>query len=157
MDFDQMWQKTMHPSLEDMSHSGLHPIVIKKYAPHWRTLSRSGLWPKWPKNEPLVGGLYHTTSFDQMWPTKLCPSSEDFITQRTLTKCGPRMCPSLEDFVTLQNVTKCGLNVVFLQKDCVPMQTQVVNGHEQINGILRTNSIQCCNRSSVCYILHSLQ
>ncbi len=30
--------------------------------------------------------------FDQMWP-KMCPSLEDFIMQRTLTKCGPKCAP----------------------------------------------------------------
>ena len=40
------------------------------------------------KMMPLVGGLCLTADFDQMW-SKLCPSSEDFVTQRTSTKCGP--------------------------------------------------------------------
>ena len=31
---------------------------------------------------PLVGGLCLTADFDQMWP-KMCPSLEDFVTQRT--------------------------------------------------------------------------
>ncbi len=41
---------------------------------------------------PLVGGLCLTVDFDQMWP-KMCPSLEDFVTQRTLTKCGPKCAP----------------------------------------------------------------
>ena len=60
--------------------------------------------------------------------SKICPSMEDFVTQRTSTKCGPKMpligglfvtkrtfyqmwsemCPSLEDFVTQWTLTKCG-------------------------------------------------
>ncbi len=68
-------------------HSGLRPNVVQKL--------------------PLVGGLCHTADFDQMW-SKNCPASEDFVTQRTSTKCGPNICPSLEDFVSRRSVTKCG-------------------------------------------------
>ncbi len=58
----------------------------------------------------------------------LCPSLEDFVSSRTLTKCGPKnapligglchaadfdqmwskMCPSLEDFVSSRTLTECG-------------------------------------------------
>ncbi len=57
-------------------------------APHWWTLSCSGLWPNVAQIVSLIGGLCRAANFDQMW-TKLCPSLEDFVTQRTLTKCGP--------------------------------------------------------------------
>ena len=68
-------------------------------APHWRTLSRLGLRPNVVQNVPLIGGLYLIPDFDQMW-SKMCPSSEDFVSSRTSTKCGPILRPSLEDFVT---------------------------------------------------------
>jgi hypothetical protein len=41
---------------------------------------------------PLVGGFCLTADFGQMW-SKLCPSSEDFVTQRTLTECGSNCAP----------------------------------------------------------------
>jgi hypothetical protein len=41
---------------------------------------------------PLIRGLCHAADFNQMWP-KLCPSLEDFVTQRTLTKCGLNCAP----------------------------------------------------------------
>jgi hypothetical protein len=41
---------------------------------------------------PLVRGLCLTADFDQMW-SKLRPSLQDFVTQRTLTKCGPNCAP----------------------------------------------------------------
>jgi hypothetical protein len=114
-------------------------------APHRRTLSHCGLWPNVARNVPLIGGLCHAADFNQMWP-KMCPSSEDFVTQWTLTKCGPKcaphrrtlscsglqpnmvqnvpligglchaadsdqmwlkVCPSLEDFVMQRTSTKC--------------------------------------------------
>ena len=69
----------------------------------------------------------YTADSDQMW-SKYHPSSEDFITQRTLTKCGQKnfaphgrtchtadsdqmwskYCPSSEDFVTQRTLTRCG-------------------------------------------------
>jgi hypothetical protein len=52
-----------------------------------RTLAKCG------KNMmPLVGGLCLAADFAQMW-SKLCPSSKDFVTQRTSTKCGPKCAP----------------------------------------------------------------
>ncbi len=43
---------------------------------------------------PLVGGLCHVMNFDQKWPQKqMCPSLEDFVTSRTLTKCGSKNVP----------------------------------------------------------------
>ena len=73
----------------------------------------------WPKKIAPHGRTCHKMDSDQMW-SKYCPSSEDFVTQRTLTKCGleifaphrrtchtadsdqmwSKYCPSLEDFVT---------------------------------------------------------
>ncbi len=44
------------------------------------------------QNVPLIGGLCHAADFDQMW-AKMCPLSEDFVTQRTLNKCGPKCAP----------------------------------------------------------------
>ncbi len=41
---------------------------------------------------PLIGGLCRTVDFDQMWP-KMCSLSEDFVTQRTSSKCGPKCAP----------------------------------------------------------------
>ncbi len=48
-----------------------------------QTLAKCG-----KKMMPLVGGLCLTANFDQMW-SKLCPSLKNFVTQQTLTKCGP--------------------------------------------------------------------
>ncbi len=75
----------------------------------------------WSKYLPLVGGHCHTADFNQMWSRiyhtagyrpsvvkKTCPSSEDFVTQRTSTECGPNIFPSSEDFVSQRTVTKCG-------------------------------------------------
>jgi hypothetical protein len=63
-----------------------------KCAPHWRTLSRSGLQPIVAQNVSLARGLCHAVDFDQMW-TKMCPLSEDFVTQWTSNKCGPKCAP----------------------------------------------------------------
>ena len=73
----------------------------------------------------------------------LCPSSEDFVSSRTLTKCGPKnapligglchaadfdqmwskMCPSLEDFVSSRTLTKCGPIMRPLLEDFVTLRT----------------------------------
>ncbi len=98
-DFDQMWPK-MCPSLENFITQQTWTKCGPKCAPHWRTLSCSGLWPNVAQNVPLVGGLCHAANFYQMWP-KMCPWSEDFVTQQTLTKCGPNMCLLTGDFVLL--------------------------------------------------------
>jgi hypothetical protein len=125
-DFDQMWPK-MCPLLEDFVTQRTSTKYGPKCAPHcWRTLSCSRLQPNVAQNVSFVEGLCCAADFDQMWP-KMCPSLEDFVTQRTLTKCGPKcaphwrtlscsgfqkmwpkMCPSLEDFVMQKNSTKCG-------------------------------------------------
>jgi hypothetical protein len=49
-----------------LSHSRLRPNTVQTCAPHWRTLSRSGLQPNVAQNVPLVGGLCHTADFDQI-------------------------------------------------------------------------------------------
>jgi hypothetical protein len=90
-DFDQMWPK-MCPSLEDFVMQWTSTKCGPKCAPHQRTLSRSGLQPNVAQNVLLMGGLYHAAGFDQMWP-KMCPLLEDFVTQRTSTKCGPKCAP----------------------------------------------------------------
>ncbi len=113
-----------------LPRSGQKPNVAKtkNVAPHWRTLSHSGLQPNVAQIVPLIGGLCHAVDFNQMWP-KLCPSLEDFVTQRTKAKCGPKcalvgglchaadfdqmwpkLCSSSEDFVTQRTSTKCGSN-----------------------------------------------
>jgi hypothetical protein len=79
---------------EKLSCSGQWPNVAKKrnIAPCWRTLSHCGLRPNVVQIVPLIGGLCHAADFNQMW-SKLCPSSEDFVTQQTSTKCGPNCTP----------------------------------------------------------------
>jgi hypothetical protein len=96
-DFDQMWPK-MCPSSEDFVTQRTSTKCGPKCAPHWRTLSRSGLRPNVAQNVPLIGGLCHAADFDQTWP-EMCPSLEDFVSQRTSTKCGPNICLSTGDFV----------------------------------------------------------
>jgi hypothetical protein len=64
------------------------------------------VWLK-KKSSTFEGGSCHTAGVDHTGQ-KICPSSEDFVTQRTSTKCGPKICPSSEDFVTLWTSTKCG-------------------------------------------------
>ena len=64
----------------------------KNDAPHWRTLSQCRLQPNVVQIVPLIRGLCHAVDFNQMWP-KMCLSLEDFVTQRTLTKCGPKCAP----------------------------------------------------------------
>jgi hypothetical protein len=90
-DFDQMWPK-MCLSSEDFVTQWTLTKCGPKCAPHWRTLSCSGLRPNVAQNVPLIQGLCHAADFDQMWP-KMCPSLEDFVMQWTLTKCGPKCAP----------------------------------------------------------------
>ena len=54
------------------------------------TADIDAMWSK--KILPLIGGLCHAADSDQMW-SKYCPSLEDFVKQRTLTKCGPMVAP----------------------------------------------------------------
>ncbi len=105
-DFDQMWPK-LCPLLEDFVTQRALTKCGPKCTPHWRTLSCSGLWPNVAQIVPLIGGLCHTVDFDQMW-LKLCPSLEDFVMQRTSTKCGPKCAPCQ------RTLSHCGLwpNVV---------------------------------------------
>ncbi len=90
-DFNQMWSR-LCPSFKDFVMQRTSTKCGPNCAPHWRTLSRSGLWPNVARIVPLIGGLCHTADFNQMWP-KLCPLLEDFVTQRTSTKCGPKYAP----------------------------------------------------------------
>jgi hypothetical protein len=82
----------------------------------------------------------------------LCPSSEDSVLSRALTKCGPKnapligglchaadfdqmwskMCPSLEDFVSSRTSTKCGLIMRPSLEDFVTLRT-----FDQIWSIMR--------------------
>ncbi len=91
VDFNQMWPKRC-PSLEDFVTQRTSTKCGPKCAPHWRTLSCRGLQPNVAQNVPIIGGLSHAVDFDQMWP-KICPLLEDFVMQRTLTKCGPKCAP----------------------------------------------------------------
>ncbi len=91
-DNGQMWQKQWCPLLEDFVSLRTLTECGPNCAPHWRTLPRSGLWPNVARIVPLIGGLCHAADFDQMWP-ELCPSLEDFVTQRTSTKCGLNCAP----------------------------------------------------------------
>ncbi len=53
----------------------------------------------------------------------MCPSLEDFVSLRTLTRCGLIMCPLLEDFVSLQISTRCGSIMCALLEDFVLLQS----------------------------------
>jgi hypothetical protein len=105
-DFNQMWSK-LCPSLEDFVTQLTSSKCGPNCAPHQRTLSRSGLQPNVARIVPLIGGLCHAADFDQMWP-KLSPLLENFVTQWTSTKCGPKCAPSR------RTLSHCGLrpNVV---------------------------------------------
>jgi hypothetical protein len=105
-DFDQMWPE-MCPLLEHFVMQWTSTKCGPKCFPHQRTLSCSGLQPNVAKTVPLVGGLCRAADFDQIWP-KMCPSLEDFVSQRTLTKCGPNTCLSTGDFVLLRGSTTMG-------------------------------------------------
>jgi hypothetical protein len=112
VDFDQMWSK-LCPSLEDFVTQRTLTKCGPYCAPHWRTLSRSSLQPNVAQIVPLIGGLCHAEDFNQIWP-KLCPLLEDFVTQRTLTKCGPKCAPCR------RTLSHCGLqqNVVQTYDPC---------------------------------------
>ncbi len=76
-----------------LSRSRQWPNVAKNSdAPCQRTLSHCGLWPNVAQKVPFIKGLCHAADFDQMWP-KMGPSLEDFVTQQTLIKCGPKCAP----------------------------------------------------------------
>ncbi len=115
------------PLLEDFVSLWTLTKCGQNCAPRWRTLSRSGLCPNVIQNVPLVGGLCLTADFDQMW-SKMCPSLEDFVSLRTLTRCGLNMCPLSEDFVTLQTLTKCGPNMCPLTEDFVLLRSSNTYG-----------------------------
>ncbi len=93
--FGQVWlENDTHDwrSDEVVTQQTMAKCGKKNDAPHRRTLSHCGLWPNVIQIVPLIGGLCHAANFDQMW-SKLCPSLEDFVTLRTLTKCGPNCAP----------------------------------------------------------------
>jgi hypothetical protein len=90
-DFDQIGSK-LCLSLEDFVTQWTSTKCGPNCAPHWRTLSCSGLWPNVAQIVPLIGWLCHAADFNQMWP-ELCPLLEDFVTQQTLTKCGSKCAP----------------------------------------------------------------
>ncbi len=83
------------------------------FAPHWRTLSRRGLWPNVVHIVPLVGGLCHAADFDQMW-SKMCPSSEDFVSLRGLR---PNVVQTFHP--CWKNLSRSGLQPNVVQT-CVP-------------------------------------
>ena len=103
-DFNQMWSKYCPSSKDFITQRTLTKCGLKN-CPSWEDLSHSGLQPNVVQILPLIGELYHTADFDQM-KSKNCPLLEDFVTQRTLNKCGLKNCPSWEDFVTQQTPTK---------------------------------------------------
>ncbi len=125
-DFDQVWSK-LCPSLEDFVVQWTSTKCGPKWAPHWRTLSHSGLWPNASEIVPLVEGLCHSADLDQMW-YKICPLSEDFVSLWTSTKCGPNICRSSEDFVTQRTLTKCGSNMCLSTEDFVLLQSLTTHG-----------------------------
>jgi hypothetical protein len=90
-----------------------------KCAPCWKTLSCSRLWPNVAQNLPLVGGLCHTADFNQM-RSEMCPSSEDFVMQRTSTKCGPNLCLLTGDCILLQGLITYGSTMYSSSRRPVP-------------------------------------
>ncbi len=86
--------KTMMPLIGGLCSCSLRSLTKcgPKCAPHWKTLSCSGLQPNVAQNVLLIRELCHAADFDQMWP-KMCLSLEDFVTQWTSTKCGPKCAP----------------------------------------------------------------
>jgi hypothetical protein len=134
-DFDQMWPK-LCPSLADLVTQRTLTKCGSNCAPHWRTLSRSGLQPYVAQIVPLVRGLCHTVDFDQMW-SKMCPLLEDFVSLWTSTKCGPNICPSSEDFVTQRTLTKCGPNMCPLLEDFILLQSLTMYGSTLYSSLKR--------------------
>ncbi len=136
--------------------------IKRKFAPCWRTYHAAVIGQMWPEIDVphrrklvmqrtlakcgkimmlLIGGLCLTADFDQMW-SKICPSLEDFVSLKTLTKCGPKcaplwrtcltadfdqmwseMWPLLEDFVWLRTSTRCGPNMCPSSEDFVTLWT----------------------------------
>jgi hypothetical protein len=89
-DFDQMWPR-MCPSLEDFVMQRTSAKCGPKCAPHWRTLSCSGLQPNVAQNVPLIGGLCHAADFDQMWP-KMGPSLARLHVTAVILSITPYYC-----------------------------------------------------------------
>ncbi len=160
----QIWHKKKNcPLSKDVSHSGLWPNVARKwcpwlviggtyhaadigqmwqknYAPCRRTLPHCGLWPNVVQIVPLVRGLCHAVDFDQIW-SKMCPSSEDFVSLPTLTKCGPKCAPRW------RTLSHCGLWPDVVQTCAPHWRTLSCCG-------LQSNVVQTCTpwqRTSFCY------
>ncbi len=96
----------------------------------------------WSKNAPLIGGCL-TVDFDQMW-SKMCPSSKDFVSSWTSTKCGPILHTSLEDFVTLRTWDRIWPMMRPSLEDFVTSWTFCSNGSRQRNIQVETNSLFDC-------------
>jgi hypothetical protein len=94
-DFGQVWpEHYTHdwPSDEVVTQRTMAKSGKNNDAPCQRTLFHCGLQPNVAQNVPLIGGLYQAADFDLKWP-KMCPLSDDFVMQRTSTKCGPKCAP----------------------------------------------------------------
>ncbi len=139
-EFDQMWPKFC-PSLEDFVMQQTLTKCGLNCAPHWRTLSCSGLQPNVAQIMPLVRGLCHAVDFDQMW-SKMCPSLEDFVSLRTSTKCGPSICPLLEDFVTQRTLTKCGPNMCPSTDDFILLRSLTTYGSTTYSSLKKAGTKQ---------------
>ncbi len=89
------WQsvaKKWCPLLEDFVSLRTSTKCGPNCAPHWRTLSCSGVQPNVAQIVPLIGGLCHAADFYQMW-SEMCPLSEDFVSLQTLNKCTTNCSP----------------------------------------------------------------
>ncbi len=155
------------PLLEDFVSLRTLTKCGQNCAPHWRTLSCSGLWPNVAQIVLLVGGLCHAADLDQMW-SKMCPSLEDFVSLWTSTKCGWNICPSLEDFVTQRTSTKCGPNMCPLTEDFVLLRSLTMYGSTTYSSSkkARTKQTDSNHRStqnwnrclwSCCHVINTLR
>ncbi len=111
----------MCPLLEDFVSLQTSIKCGPKCAPCWKTVSHCGLWPVVQKCAPP----WRTSSHCRLWPMwfEMCPSLKDFVTLRTLTKCGPNMCPSMEDFVFATRLDHIWINNVLIIKQAGTKQT----------------------------------
>jgi hypothetical protein len=107
-----------------MSHSGQKPNVANEYIT--QRIYRPDVVKK---NCPSLED-YVTQRTSTRCGLNICPSLEDFVTQRTLTKCGPNICPSSEDFVMQRTSTKCGPNICPSSEDFVSQRTLTKCGRE---------------------------
>ncbi len=110
--------------------SDIDQMWSEKCAPHWRTLSRSGLQPNAVKKMcPSLEDFLSSQTLTKCGPI-LRPSSEDFVSSRTSTKCGPILRPSSEDFVSSWTSTKCGPILHPLSEDFVSSRTSTKCGQK---------------------------